>query len=467
MKPNVYSKEFREFISFDVGKTKSIDDAIDFVKYVDMEKYNIEYIETNITVEQEIKQWRKFYLNRTKGSRKNFDDREFQPLVTKGEIQDFILSKLQIFDENGNIIFLDDLSIENATKKLIENILSKQIIQLKRVANKADALREVLNLNKLILDNLKDPINRRLLEGRFAALALDIKNAISIENVLSIIKDKMPKTITELFKKEGQDKLVDFVFGNLVDYDLRALPDFVEFSGLGNRFRARWREFLRNSVFNVNRPIKPSDVFDVVLDVYNNMKKDVIASRNIFKINFNNLLSNAINKRLSPFDFNTRLRELVRISGREAFRNGIQFVGLDPKDFHVLENFLISKMNNYVRFYITNLTSKVFSGLVSVAQSLIKSDAWASKFFDRFFEYARLAADRNGLYEWVYGDTNHCLSCLQANSQRHRLKDWYKSGILPQSNGSKELYCHGYYCKCKLVRVTGKARGRLDRIKTL
>lgn len=456
--------DFSDYIDIQLLKDKPPDEVADFFKYIDIENFEINISGESGDIEKEVKQWRKFYTNRLSG-KKDYTDRDFEPLFSSGDVADFIRNKLGIFDADFNLL---DITSEDALQTLLKNALSRQINIISKFTNRTDVLREVTVLHQLIQSNLTNVTSRRLLEGKFTNLVLNLENAFSIEKMKKTILESLPKYVLDLFKNEKKDKIVDFIFNQLTDYDLRALPDYPEFSGLWNRFRARWREFLRSGVFNVNRPLKPTDVFDVVLDVYKNMKKELIDTRNIFKIRFNGLLSRAINKRLSAFNFNAKLRELVRGYGRSAFRNGIQFVGLDPKDFHVLENYLVSKMNNYVRFYVTNLTTKVFSGAVSMAQALIKGDSWANKFINKLFEYGRLAADRNGLYEWRYGKTeNHCLSCAYANGQRHFLRFWHKSGILPQSNGHKELYCHGYYCDCSLVRVTGKSRGRLDRIPTL
>jgi Ca2+-binding RTX toxin-like protein len=83
---------------------------------------------------------------------------------------------------------------------------------------------------------------------------------------------------------------------------------------------------------------------------------------------------------------------------------------------------------------------------------------WANKSLNTMYERGRLEADRNGLYEWRLGNTEeHCDDCLRLNEQRHRLKDWHRRGLVPQSSS---LACKGYNCDCSLVRVSGRARGR-------
>ena len=67
------------------------------------------------------------------------------------------------------------------------------------------------------------------------------------------------------------------------------------------------------------------------------------------------------------------------------------------------------------------------------------------------------------MYEWVLGRTEeHCSSCLTANGQRHRLRDWHRAGIIPR--GDLLICGAGGFCDCNLVKTTEKARGRLSAI---
>lgn len=459
--PN-YNSQFLEFVDVKNKIIKSNEDVanhIDFIKQIDLTKYNIEGVEQKNTIEVEVKKWKKFYLNNYQKTSR----REFEPFITKGEIADFIIKRLGIFDEYGGVIGLDSpIKLDEIAKKL----LYKQIAQIRRAKNNYEAMKQAITLFNFIKNKITNPVSLKLLQDSFTGFLLEVKSKLDVESVVDALRNSLPNNLKKILQKETQDNVIDFIFNSLTDYDLRALPDFPEFSGFGNRLRARWREFLRTAVFKVNRPIKPTDVFDIVLDVIYIAKKDFLNTKNLFKVNFNTLLSQAFNKRLSALDLNSKLRELLRNYGRSAFRNGIEQLGLDPRDFHVIENLVISKMNNYVRFYVTSLTSKLFSGAIDLGKALLKSDLWSNKFIDKLFEFGRLAGDKNGLYEWVYGDTKHCGSCLHANGQRHRLKHWHQAGILPQSNGHKELICGGFYCKCKLVRVTGYSRGRLSSIPT-
>ena len=104
----------------------------------------------------------------------------------------------------------------------------------------------------------------------------------------------------------------------------------------------------------------------------------------------------------------------------------------------------------------------MFERGVSDPQAENKPATWFNKSIMPLYQAGRLSADRNGLYEWLLGRTEeHCRSCLAAVGQRHRLKDWYRVGAIPQAD---LLECKGFNCDCKFQKASGRARGRLDRI---
>jgi len=97
-------------------------------------------------------------------------------------------------------------------------------------------------------------------------------------------------------------------------------------------------------------------------------------------------------------------------------------------------------------------------------QFIKRMDLWVNKGLNRIFELGKLAAKANQMMEWHLGATEkHCRTCLSANGQRHRAKDWRRAGILPQGDN---LECGGWLCDCQLLVTSEPARGRLSRIPT-
>src|SRR5690606_15302107 len=112
------------------------------------------------------------------------------------------------------------------------------------------------------------------------------------------------------------------------------------------------------------------------------------------------------------------------------------------------------------------LGDKLFSDQgVTDGQAEHKPEMWFNKSLMPFYNAGRLSADQNGMYGWAMGDTEeHCASCLAADGQKHRLKEWFESGVVPQSD---QLECHGFECKCQLYRTKGRASGSLAAVPLL
>ncbi|MFC1959495.1 hypothetical protein ACFLYO_02185 [Chloroflexota bacterium] len=88
---------------------------------------------------------------------------------------------------------------------------------------------------------------------------------------------------------------------------------------------------------------------------------------------------------------------------------------------------------------------------------------WATT-LSEIYQLGLLSARRNQMLEWKRGATGtSCPTCLAADGQRHRAKDWDKYNLRPQSD---ELLCGGHHCDCTFVPTKEKAKGRLDRIPT-
>ena len=66
------------------------------------------------------------------------------------------------------------------------------------------------------------------------------------------------------------------------------------------------------------------------------------------------------------------------------------------------------------------------------------------------------SAQANAMGTWVYGDTDHCSTCLKLNGQRHRVKWFVSKGYIPREPGSDTLECNGFRCQCRVVDDKGK-----------
>lgn len=240
-------------------------------------------------------------------------------------------------------------------------------------------------------------------------------------------------------------------------------------------------DFIESALQDATTKVSTQRVFDSAREKIS--YRAIQATRLLFEGEFEDSLEQARNGQLTRGQWAFRVRALIREFGRQAFRDGLQDGGVDPNELSDEDTTRINELIREQSQYVTNLGEMVFKSewddplddemiimfasmrQITDAQAGAKPAMWFNRSIVPFYEAGKLSADANGLYEWVIGATEEsCQTCLKANGQRHRLKHWHRSGILPQSNGTKELECKGFNCKCNLVRVSGKARGRLDRI---
>lgn len=154
------------------------------------------------------------------------------------------------------------------------------------------------------------------------------------------------------------------------------------------------------------------------------------------------------------------VRSLIRRWGTQAFRDGLVDGGYDPGDDPLeaedqadVERFLIVQSE-----YVTQFGDVLFGGGISDGVATYKAGMWFHKSIMPLYQMGRLSADKNQLVEWLIGRTEeHCDTCLAANGQRHRWREWLRRGLRPQGD---LLMCKGFNCDCKFVPATGRAVGR-------
>ncbi len=100
---------------------------------------------------------------------------------------------------------------------------------------------------------------------------------------------------------------------------------------------------------------------------------------------------------------------------------------------------------------------------------LERAKLWAQRWTEAYNEAVRLIAlDGGGNLEWVYGDTDHCSTCLSLNGIVARASEWDILGVKPQSAPNNKLECGGWKCQCRLEptkkRRSPNAYGRIEEI---
>lgn len=157
--------------------------------------------------------------------------------------------------------------------------------------------------------------------------------------------------------------------------------------------------------------------------------------------------------------FGNILRDVIRRFGRMAYIDGLVDGGVTGAELDEEDESNITSLTKEQSQYVTGLGDTLYKeGGISDEEAKQKPAMWFNKTIAPFYTAGLSSADKNGYYEWVYGDTEHCEDCRALNGQVHRLKDYERTGWLPKA---EKLECKGFNCKCNLVRRDkGRAKGK-------
>ena len=157
-------------------------------------------------------------------------------------------------------------------------------------------------------------------------------------------------------------------------------------------------------------------------------------------------------------NFGRELMGLIEKYTERAYKDGLVDGGvgdatLDDEDMDALNSVILEQ-----RSYVRGFTDTLYEG-EGVSDELAgqKPAMWWNKSVYPSYLKGLQSAAKNAYFEWVYGDAEHCNTCLTLNGQVHRMRDYAKRNLLPKSSA---LECKGYQCQCSLIpRLNAKASG--------
>jgi hypothetical protein len=113
--------------------------------------------------------------------------------------------------------------------------------------------------------------------------------------------------------------------------------------------------------------------------------------------------------------------------------------------------------------FLRKFADELFDTPFTYEQLQRRADLWINKSINPIYFTGLELANRNQRFMWVVDPIKeHCPSCLKLNGQVHRMKDYTRTGLLPQSD---KLICGGYQCGCSVQPTTQPARGRLRSVR--
>ena len=166
-------------------------------------------------------------------------------------------------------------------------------------------------------------------------------------------------------------------------------------------------------------------------------------------------------------EFEDRWAGSIEEQLNRAWREGARDVEIDPKEFEEEDTAEIEAIIVNEFGYVSGLAAEVvqaakdesgFEGFRS------RVDTWANRYND-IVNRARVWFGGRQKLEWIYGDTEHCATCLALNGIVAWASEWELADVRPQSPENIMLECGGWKCQCTLSptdkRRTSKAYDRI------
>jgi hypothetical protein len=209
-------------------------------------------------------------------------------------------------------------------------------------------------------------------------------------------------------------------------------------------------------------PVDAAPAAAPVNETTQDSQKAIAATRVDFETDLEALLSEARAGNVDRRRFPILMRSIIRRQSLKAYQDGLIEGGvsdgqMDEEDDSTWAG-LYADASAYVNSFWKSLYDKAG---ISDAQAAQRPELWWNKSLQPFHTAGRASADKNGAYEWVLGQTeDHCADCLRMNGQVHRLKEYVRTGWLPQAD---RLTCKGFNCGCVLTKTDARARGKFPK----
>lgn len=159
------------------------------------------------------------------------------------------------------------------------------------------------------------------------------------------------------------------------------------------------------------------------------------------------IIGSAQQDEVSRAKFGGQMRRICRLSGLQAFRDGLNDGGVDPESLSPEQLAIFRDWQDETSGYISDFGSEIFHVGITPDDVRLRTDYWSNKTLTDIYYRGLVQAAPYKLYRWQYGDTDHCQTCKDNNGQVKSLKDWQTQGM-PQSS---QLTCKGFNCACELL----------------
>ena len=153
--------------------------------------------------------------------------------------------------------------------------------------------------------------------------------------------------------------------------------------------------------------------------------------------------------RTSKADFRRQMKGQIRDYAREGFRIAWEEGGGDVDEAKPDELAKIDDWKNEQQNHVNDFSDWLMAKDSDLDAVPDRVTLWANA-YESLLNDVKTTAMGDPMGKWVYGDTEHCDTCLELNGQTHRLS-WFKDrNYFPRTPGA-ELDCGGYRCQCTII----------------
>lgn len=157
---------------------------------------------------------------------------------------------------------------------------------------------------------------------------------------------------------------------------------------------------------------------------------------------------------VSKDEFIDKLADVIQQQLTRAWNEGMRLNGLDPSEMTEAMRSILTETIAKEYMFVDQFATDIASGNFSLAQLQSRAQVWGNRYNDVVNQSKIATADLKDKYEWIYGDTKHCLTCEKLNGLVATAKEWEIAGIYPQRPPNDNLSCGGWNCKCVLMPTT-------------
>jgi len=201
---------------------------------------------------------------------------------------------------------------------------------------------------------------------------------------------------------------------------------------------------------------------EIPSDLLSQFESFGIKSQEYYQAQLTRLVKSFYKGNMDILEFVTIFGDLITGQMTKAWYEGMAVNGVPPEDLtdewkFMLDDIIRLEKDSVFPFADEIRAASELTGTV-IDPFLSRVSIWANRYPDVVNQAILATAEEKTKLEWIYGDTDHCDTCLQLNGIVAYAREWEEAGLHPQQPPNGALQCGGWKCSCSLVPTTARRR---------